>query len=189
MQEETMQRALPIVLGLLALAGAAAARPPALVLPLVQAQCDGAVACQPAFAFRTGSAQLTGAREPAPTCPKTGKPSETPGGAVKMTGVSQNGAPFSGTLAVEVTNLTTFGSDAGACPLNGLQIETPSLNGTLTCKSGRCKGSVLPAACLPRECADVSITTELRLLEVLDAPTLEGGRAIARPGLFVAPAK
>jgi hypothetical protein len=97
---------------------------------------------------------------------------------------AQNGAPFTGTLAVEVTNLTTFGSEAAACPLNGLQIESPSLNGTLACKGGHCKGNVLPVACLPRACANVSITTELRLLQVLDAPTLEGGRAIARPGLF-----
>jgi hypothetical protein len=184
-----MRRALPIVLGLTVLAGAAAARPPTLVLPLVRAQCDGAVACQPAFSFRAGTAQLTAAREPAPTCPKTGKPSETPGGVVQLIGVTQNGAPFTGTLAVEVTYLTTFGSHADACPLNDLQIETPSLNGTLACKGGHCKGNVLPAACLPRECADESITTELRLLEVLDAPTLEGGRAIARPGLFVAPSK
>ena len=77
----------------------------------------------------------------------------------------------------------------GTVRSNGLQIETPSLNGTLTCKGGRCKGSVLPAACLPRECADVPITTEFRILEVLDVPTLEGGKAIARPGLFVAPGK
>ena len=96
-----MGRGLPIVLGLMVLAGAAAARQPILVLPLVQAQCEGAVPCQPAFEFRTGTAQLTAAREPAPTCPKTGKPSETPGGAVKMTGVTQNEAPFTGTLAVE----------------------------------------------------------------------------------------
>ena len=84
-----MRRALPIVLGLMVLAGATAARPPTLMLPLVRAQCNGAVPCQPAFAFRTGTAQLTGAREPAPTCPKTGKPSETPGGAVQLTGVTQ----------------------------------------------------------------------------------------------------
>ena len=57
--------------------------------------------CQPAFAFGTGTAQLTAARERAPTCPKTAKPSETPDGAVKMSGVTQNGAPFRGTLAVE----------------------------------------------------------------------------------------
>lgn len=184
-----MRQALPIVLVLAALSGTASAKPPALVLPLVQAQCAGAVACQPAFAFRSGVAQLTSAREPAPTCPKTGKPSETPGGTVKLVGVTRDGTPYGGSLAVEVTNLTTFGSDAGDCPLDGLQIETPSLIGTLACKGGHCKGSVLPAACLPRECADVSITTEFRILEVLDAPTLEGGKAIARPGLFVAPAK
>src|SRR5262249_56241291 len=115
--------------------------------------------------------------------------SETPGGSVKLTGVTRNGAPYDGSLAVEVTNLTTFGSDGGDCPLNGLQIETPTLNGTLACKGGRCRGSVLPAACLPRECADVPVTTELRALEVLDAPTLEAGKAIERPGLSIAPAK
>ena len=53
-----MGRGLPIVLGLMVLAGAAAARQPILVLPLVQAQCEGAVPCQPAFEFRTGTAQL-----------------------------------------------------------------------------------------------------------------------------------
>jgi len=184
-----MRQAVSIVVLAAALAGTASAKPAGLVLPLVQAQCPGAVPCQPAFAFRSGVAQLIGAREPAPTCPKTGKPSETPGGSVKLTGVTRNGTPYDGSLAVEVTNLTTFGSDAGDCPLNGLQIETPTLNGTLACKGGRCRGSVLPAACLPRECADVPVTTELRALEVLDAPTLEGGKAIARPGLFIAPAK
>src|SRR5262245_21918646 len=180
---------LSIVLVLTAAVAAEAARGPRLTLPLVRAQCVGAVPCSPAFAFRTGVAQLTAAKEPAPTCPKTGKPSETPGGTVQLAGVTRDGAPYSGTLAVEVTNLTTFGSDSGDCPLNGLQIETPTLLGTLACKAGRCKGNVVPSACLPRECADAPITTEFRLLEVLDAPTLENGKAIARPGLFIAPGK
>jgi hypothetical protein len=170
-------------------AGEAATRGPKLILPLVRAQCAGAVPCLPAFEFRTGTAQLTAAKEPAPTCPKTGKPSETPGGTVQLAGVTKDGAPYAGPLTVEVTNQTTFGSDAGACSLNGLQIETPTLLGTLACNAGRCKGKLLPTACLPRECADTPITTEFRLLEVLDVPTLEGGKAIARPGLFVAPGK
>lgn len=169
--------------------GAAAARGPKLILPLVRAQCPGAVPCLPAFAFRTGAAQLTSAKEPAPSCPKSGKPSETPGGTVQMAGVTRDGAPYTGSLAVEVTNQTTFGSDGGDCSLNGLQIETPTLLGTLDCKAGRCNGKLLPSACLPRECIDAPITTEFRLLEVLDVPTLEGGKAIARPGLFVAPGK
>ena len=168
-------------------AGTAGARGPKLILPLVRAQCPGAVPCLPAFAFRTGAAQLTSAKEPAPSCPKSGKPSETPGGTVQMAGVTKDGAPYTGSLAVEVTNQTTFGSDGGDCSLNGLQITTPTLQGTLACKSGRCKGLVLPIACLPAECADVGVTTEFQLLEVLDAPTLEGGKAIARPGFVVAP--
>jgi hypothetical protein len=106
-----------------------------------------------------------------------------------MAGVTRDGAPYTGSLAVEVTNQTTFGSGGGDCPLNGLQIETPTLLGTLDCKAGRCSGKLLPSACLPRECIDAPITTEFRLLEVLDVPTLEGGKAIARPGLFVAPGK
>src|SRR5262245_12432179 len=180
---------LSIVLVLTAAVSAGAARGPRLTLPLVRAQCVGAVPCAPVFAFRTGVAQLTAAKEPAPTCPKTGKPSETPGGSVQLAGVTKDGAAYTGTLTVEVTNVTTFGSDGGDCPLNALQIETPTLLGTLSCKNGRCRGNVLPVACLPRECADVPVTTEFRLLEVLDAPTLEGGKAIARPGLFVAPGK
>jgi len=185
-----MRASLVILFALLVTcAGEAGARGPKLVLPLVRAQCPGSVPCLPAFAFRTGSAQLTAAKEPAPSCPKTGKPEETPGGTVQMAGVTKNGAPYTGSLTVEVTNQTTFGSDGGDCSLNGLQIETPTLLGTLACSGGRCKGKVLPSACLPRECTDTPITTEFRLLEVLDAPTLEGGRAIARPGLFVPPGK
>ena len=185
-----MRRQLVTVLVLLTgFAGEAAARGPKMLLPLVRAQCPGPAPCLPAFAFRIGAASLTAQKEPAPTCPKTGRPSDTSGGTVRLAGVTKDGAPYNGSLAVEVTNQTTFGSDAGDCPLNGLQIETPTLLGTLACKAGRCKGSLLPFACLPRECADVPITTEFRLLEVLDAPTVEGGKAIARPGLFVAPGK
>lgn len=187
----TRRWAFVLLLGPWLVGSAAAARLPKMSLPLVQAQCEGTPPgpCQPAFAFRSGTAVLTTAKEPAPTCPRTGKPSETPGGQVTLAGVTRDGAPYAGTLAVEVTNLTTFGSDGGDCVLNGLQITTLSLQGTLSCKAGKCKGAVLPFACLPRECADVPVTSELRLLEVLDAPTLEGGRAVARPGVFVAPGR
>ncbi len=180
-----------LLLGLGLAGPTAAARLPKMTLPLVQAQCEGTPPgpCQPAFAFRDGTAVLTTAKEPAPTCPKTGKPSETPGGRVTMAGVTRNGAPYAGSLVVEVTNQTTFGSDGGVCALNGLQITTSTLLGTLTCRGGKCKGPLLPFACLPSDCTRAPITTELRLLEVLDAPTIEGGKAIARPGLFVAPAK
>src|SRR5262249_25879011 len=105
----------------------------------------------------------------------------TPGGSVRLTGLAKNGAPYSGNLVAEVTNQTTFGTDGGDCELDNLQITTPTLQGTLACKAGRCKGVVVPTACLPSQCADVPVTTEFRLLEVLDAPTLEGGRPIARP--------
>jgi hypothetical protein len=180
-------RLLAVAVLVTALAGVAAAKGPKMLLPLVRAQCAGPSACQPEFDFKNGSAELTAAREPAPTCPRTGKPSETPGGRIRLTGVTRSGSPYAGDLAAEVTNQTTFGSDGGDCPLNGLQITTPSLLGTLACKAGRCKGVVLPISCLPSECADVPVTTELGLVEVLDMPTLEGGRAIARPGFFVAP--
>jgi hypothetical protein len=169
------------------LAGAAFGKGPKMILPLVPAQCAGSVPCLPDFSFKSGAAVLTAAKEPAPTCPKTGRPSETPGGTIRLTGVMLRNAAYSGALTTEVTNQTTFGSDGGDCSLNGLQITTPTLQGTLACKSGRCKGVVLPIACLPAECADVSVTTEFQLLEVLDAPTLEGGKAIARPGFVVAP--
>ena len=181
-------RLLMACLALAGLAGTAlAAKGPKMILYLVPAQCPGPVLCMPDFSFKSGVAVLTAAKEPAPTCPKTGRPSETPGGSIRLTGVMLRNAPYSGPLTTEVTNQTTFGSDGGDCSLNGLQITTPTLQGTLTCKSGRCKGLVLPTACLPAECADVPVTTEFQLLEVLDAPTLEGGKAIARPGFVVAP--
>ena len=174
---------------LIALAGTALAGGPKMVLPLVPAQCAGSVRCAPDFAFKSGVAILTAAKQPAPTCPKTGRPSETPGGSLRLTGVTLRNAAFTGTLTAEVTNQTTFGSDAGDCSLNALQITTPTLQGTLSCRAGRCKGLVLPVACLPAECADVVVTTELQLLEVLDAPTIEGGKVIARPGFVVSPAR
>src|SRR4029453_7673524 len=133
------------------LAGAAFGKGPKMILPLVPAQCAGSVPCLPDFSFKSGAAVLTAAKEPAPTCPKTGRPSETPGGTIRLTGVMMRNAAYSGALTTEVTNQTTFGSDGGDCSLNGLHITTPTLQGTLACKSGRCKGLVPPIACLPAE--------------------------------------
>jgi hypothetical protein len=187
-EEEAMWNRLGMAcLVLVVLAGPAFAKGPKMVLPLVPAQCAGAAPCSPDFAFKSGVAVLTAAKEPAPTCPKTGKPSETPGGTVRLSGVTLRGTAYTGALTAEVTNQTTFGSDGADCSLNGLQISTPTLQGALACRAGRCKGLVLPIACLPEECRDVPVTTEFQLLEVLDAPTLEGGKAIARPGFFIAP--
>src|SRR5262249_12487253 len=163
-----MRHRLTVVALLVAAIPCAAAKGPKMVLPLVAAQCAGPAPCNPDFTFKAGSAELTGAKEPAPTCPKTGKPTETPGGSVRLTGLAKNGAPYSGNLVAEVTNQTTFGTDGGDCELDNLQITTPTLQGTLACKAGRCKGVVVPTACLPSQCADVPVTTEFRLLEVLD---------------------
>jgi hypothetical protein len=182
-----MRSLLIVSLALTGLAGVASGKGPKMILPLVPAQCAGSVRCMPDFSFKSAVAVLTAAKEPAPTCPKTGRPSEIPGGTLHLTGVTLRNAPYTGALTAEVTNQTTFGSDGGDCSLNGLQITTPTLQGTLSCKGGRCKGQVFPTACLPAECADVPVTTEFQLLEVLDAPTLEGGRAIARPGFVIAP--
>src|SRR4029450_9795225 len=45
----------------------------------------------------------------------------------------------------------------------------------VACRAGRCEDPVRPFACLPRECTDAPITTEFRLLDVLDAAA--GGAA------------
>ena len=58
-----------------------------------------------------------------------------------------------------------------------------TLLGTLTCKCGRCKGNLLPFACLPRECAGAPITTEFRLLDAPRRPYPGGRKAIVRPWL------
>ena len=159
-------RLLMACLALAGLAGAALAKGPKMILPLVPAQCAGSVLCMPDFSFKSGVAVLTAAKEPAPTCPKTGRPSETPGGSIRLNGVMLRNAPYSGPLTTEVTNQTTFGSDGGDCSLNGLQITTPTLQGTLTCKNGTCKGIVYPIACLPAQCADTPVVSELGSVEV-----------------------
>lgn len=189
----SMPRGVPLVLALLVLASPplAAARKAKLPAPnrltLVQAQCN-LVPPGPCSAvrFATGSAILRSARQPAPTCPKTGDdPGENDTGEVKLDGVTSGGAAYSGTLAAEVILKTTFGVDPnGNCSLAAVQIETVSLAGTLTCRSGKCRGPLIAAACLPKPCADTPITSEFSSLVVRDG----GGNAVATVGTVLAAA-
>jgi hypothetical protein len=156
-------------------------------LALVQAQCAGMppAPCS-AMTFTKGTAVLRTQREPAPTCPKTGQPGESAAGDLTLVGVATGGAAFTGSLPVEVTLKTTFGTDPnGNCSLSGIQIELPSLTATLVCRSGRCKGPLLPIACLEKLCADTPVTTEFTGLVVHDA----AGKDLARPGVVITPSK
>src|SRR5262249_48229439 len=156
-------------------------------LTLVQAQCSGTPPgpCS-TMTFTRGTAVLRTEREPGPTCPKTGQPTESAAGEVSLVGVAKGGAPFSGSLGVDITLKTTFGRDPnGNCSLSAIQIELPSLMSTLTCRNGRCKGPVLPIACLEKFCADTPVTTELSSLVVHD----DGGKDLARPGAVITPGK
>jgi hypothetical protein len=159
-------------------------------LALVQAQCNRTPPAPPtpcsAMTFTRGTAVLRTQREPSPTCPKTGQPGESSAGDVSLLGVAKGGAPFSGSLAVDVTLKTTFGQDPnGNCSLAGTQIELPSLMANLSCRNGRCKGPVLPIACLEKLCANTPVTTEFVSLVVHD----DAGQDLARPGVTIVPAK
>jgi hypothetical protein len=177
-----------LIVGAAGDAGAATPRRPprASRLSLVQAQCPGVPPgpCSPAFAFASGTAVLTSAREPGPTCPGGKTPK---GGQVRLEGVQKNGAPFTGTLRATATLKTTFTPDAhnGNCELSGVQITIPSLGGDVACRNGRCKGDLVGAGCLPGSCADTFFTTELVSLVVND----DAGQPLATPGTFVPPAK
>ena len=178
------------VLGVLIAASTATAGgkklPPPSKLNLVQAQCPGRPPgpCSPSFAFASGTAILVGQKEPTPACHD---PERAKGGEVRLAGVTKDGAPFSGTLLVQAELQTTFGTDTnnGNCELQNLQVRVPSLSGELACRAGKCKGSLLSVACLPGTCADTLITTEFISLVVQD----DGGRSLATPGTFVAPAR
>jgi hypothetical protein len=160
--------------------------PPPSRLSLVQAQCAGPPVgpCSAAFGFTSGTAILTGEKEPKPACHDPDRPK---GGEVRLTGVVKNGAPFSGTLHTSVYFKATFGQDAnGNCVLAGLQLSSvESLTGDLACRNGKCKGELRGAACLPGNCADALITTEFSSFTVFD----DAGKALATPGTFVPPAK
>jgi len=177
------------VLGLLIAASTVTARgkklPPPSKLNLVQAQCPGNPPgpCSPSFAFTSGTAILVAQKEPDPACHD---PERAKGGEVRLAGVTKDGAPFSGTLLAQAELQTTFGKDAnGNCELQNLQVRVPSLSGEVTCRAGKCKGTLLSVACLPGTCADTLITTEFISLVVQD----DAGRSLATPGTFVAPAR
>jgi hypothetical protein len=133
-------------------------------------------------------------KQPQPTCPKTGKPTEAPGGAITMKGVTKSGAAFTGSLDAQVYFKTTFGTDpTGDCELQSLTTgNLLSLVGTVECKGGKCKGTVYPIQCLPSQCADTSITSEFGFVEsggqkfgflvVFD----DAGNALATPGSALA---
>ncbi len=161
--------------------------PPPNRFALVQAQCNGSPPgpCS-AFRFTSGSAILRSARQPAPTCPRTGDdPSENDTGVVRLDGVTVGGTKYTGALAAAVVLKTTFGSDPnGTCALAGVQIELVSLAGTLTCRAGRCAGPLTAIACLPKNCADTPIISEVTSLVVKDS----AGNALATPGTVLAPA-
>lgn len=188
-----MSRVVGLTLALLAIAGTAPAAgkkgAPPSSLTLVQAWCDAAppVPCAPAFAFKSGTATLSSAKPGQPSCPKTGQPTEAKGGDVRLVGVTKGGAPFTGSLPVEVVLRTTFGADpTGNCSFAGIPpIVTPSLQGTVACNAGKCRGAVYPIACLDPPCADVSITSELVSFRVGD----DAGNALAVPGTFVFPGR
>jgi hypothetical protein len=168
-----------------AISAPAAKLPAPSKITLVQAQCPGAPPgpCSASFTFASGFAVLTSQREPKPTCPKTGMPGEASGGSVQLKGVSKSGASFDGTLTAEVSLFTTFGADPnGNCELAETQITTPSLTASLTCTRGKCKGTLVPIACLPKTCADTPITSELSSLVVRD----DTGQALAAPGTTLA---
>lgn len=174
------------LVAVLALPAFAAKLPAPSKITLVQAQCPGAPPgpCS-TFTFASGFALLKSQKQPGPTCPKTGQPNETDGGSVQLKGVTKAGASFDGTLTAEVTLFTTFLADPnGNCELEGTQITVPSLNASLTCKKGKCKGLLIPVACLPKSCADTPIITEMTALVVRD----DAGQKLATPGTTLAAA-
>lgn len=185
-----MRIALVLVGGLSLATPVLAKAPVALRLTLVPAQCEGPPAgpCS-ALRFAKATTDLTTAKQPSPTCPKTGKNTENVGGTVKLTGVASGGAPFSGTLFAEVSYKTTFGADPnGTCSLAGVQITVPSLQADLTCSNGKCKGTLYAIACLEKGCADTSITSELVSFIVYDGALAAVDRKpLAVPGTVVAP--
>ncbi|HXJ36210.1 MAG TPA: hypothetical protein VMS22_19430 [Candidatus Eisenbacteria bacterium] len=199
-----MRFALSLVL--LASAGVAVAAklPAPSRVTLVQASCFNVPPappgpCSASFRFATGFAVFKSAKEPVPVCPKSNgqDPTEAPAGDVRMTGVTKDGAAFNGSLPVSVWFKTTFGDDPnGNCELRNIQVPNfASLGGTLACKNGKCKGTLYPVQCLPKQCADVPILSEFGSVTLGTqsfGPILvmdDAGHAFATPGTAVAPGK
>jgi hypothetical protein len=178
----------------------AAKLPPPMKFNLVQASCNGTPPgpCSPNFRFASGIVVMKPIRQPQPTCPKTGQPTEAPGATLQMRGVTKSGAPFSGSLNLEVWLKTTFGDDSnGNCEFRNIQVGNfQSLIGTLACKNGTCKGTAYPVGCLPRQCADAAVLSELGSVQVTGGLTFgpvlvydDAGLPFATPGTALAPAR
>ena len=200
-----MRIAIGLVTLLVAASAHAAKLPPPMKLNLVPANCNAVPpavpgSCSPSFKFSGGQVVMKTPKQPGPTCPKTDQPTETAGGSIVLKGVTKDGAPFSGSLPAEGSLKTTFGSDPnGNCELKNTQIANlPSLQGTLTCKGGTCKGIIYPVACLPKQCADTPVISEMGSVEeppgsghffgpilVLD----DARNPLATPGTFLVPSR
>jgi len=195
-----------IVIGLATLllaAGAYAAKlPPPSKLTLVPANCNPALPalpgpCSASFRFASGQVVMKSAKQPGPTCPKTGQPTETPGASIVLKGVTKSGAAFTGSLKAEASLKTTFGSDPNNnCELHDVQVPNlPSLQGTLACRNGSCKGIVYPVQCLPAQCADTPIVSELGSVIVNGTsfgPFLvydDANNPLATPGVLLIPSR
>jgi len=193
-----MRIAIGIVTVLAAGAGHAARLPPPMRFNLVPASCNALPPAVPGpcstFGFTSGSVVMKSLEQPQPTCPKTGQPTEAPGGTIKLKGVTKGGAAFTGSLPAQAALKTTFGTDPnGNCELSGIQVPNlTSLQGTLECKGGTCKGTVYPIQCLPAQCADTPIVSELGSVEVgaqAFGPVLvldDAGNPLATPGIALA---
>jgi hypothetical protein len=192
-----------IVIAVAMLVGAArveAARlPPPMRLNLVQASCNALPPAVPGpcsgLRFTSGTVVMKSLKQPRPTCPKTGQPTEAPGATIQLRGVTKDGVAFVGSLPARAALKTTFGADPnGNCELRDVQVPNlTSLQGTLTCKNGNCKGVVYPIQCLPAQCADTPIVSELGSVEVgaqSFGPFLvadDAGNPLATPGTALAP--
>src|SRR5262245_29650627 len=109
-----MRIALAIVT-LLATGVHAAKLAPPMRLNMVQATCNALAPAPPgpcsSFRFTSGNVVMKSLKQPTPTCPKTGKPTEAPGGTIQLRGVTKAGAPFSGSLPAQAALKTLFGPD------------------------------------------------------------------------------
>ena len=195
-----MRIGLAITLAFVAAPVGAAKLPPPMRMNLVPASCAAlppAVPgpCSAAFRFASGTVTMKSLRQPQPTCPKTGKPTEAPGATIKMTGVTKAGSPFTGSLDAQVNFKTTFGDDPnGNCELRKLVVPNlPSLLGTVACKNGKCEGTVYPIQCLPSQCADTPVVSELGSVQAVGqtfGPIVvfdDAGQPLATPGTSLAP--
>ena len=178
----------------------AAKLPPPMRFNLIQASCNAASPavpgpCSATFRFASGTVIMKSIRQPQPTCPKTGKVTEAPGGTIQMKGVTKSGSAFTGSLVAKASLKTTFGSDPnGNCELREAQVPNfVSLEGTLACKNGKCKGVIYPVGCLPKQCADTPVSSELGTVVVQPqsfGPVLvldDAGVPFATPGVLLVP--